>query len=65
MASVTVEQCMSQHFYTIGGEIRVQYVRGSIGSDLIGEVTRVYMLQWDRELVRRCRKAGIQIDLYK
>ena len=56
---------MSNNFYTIGGEIRVQSEGGSIGSDITEEVIRVYMLQWDKELVRLCKKAGIHIDVYK
>ena len=56
---------MSNNFYTIGGEIRVQSEGGSIGSDITEEVIRVYMLQWDKELVRLCKKARILIDMYK
>ena len=55
MVAETVKVCMSNHYYTIGGQIRVQSMGGAIGSDLTGEVTRVYMLQWDQELKRRCK----------
>ena len=34
MAASSVEICMSNHFYTIGGVIRKQKEGGSIGSDL-------------------------------
>ena len=65
MVSETVKICMSNHYYTIGGQIRVQSTGGAIGSDLTGEVTRVYMLQWDNELRKRCKRASITIDLYR
>ena len=54
---------MSNHFYTIGGEIRVQEDGGSIGSDLTGEVARNYMLLWDQKLLQKCKKLGIMFDL--
>ena len=65
MVARTVEVCMSNHMYTIGGDIRIQGDGGSIGSDLTGEVTRIYMIQWEEELKKRCKKAGVSLDLYK
>ena len=64
MTAHTVETCMSNHYYTIGGDIRQQSEGGSIGSDLTGEVTRIYMLQWEENFRKKCRKAGINWDLY-
>ena len=60
-----MEVCMSNHMYTIGGDIRIQGDGGSIGSDLTGEVTRIYMIQWEEELKKRCKKAGVSLELYK
>ena len=56
--------CMNNHFYTIGGEVRVQSDGGSIGSDLTGEVARVYMLLWDQRLINKCKSLGINLDSY-
>ena len=63
MTAQTVEFCMSNHFYTIGGDIRQQSDGGSIGSNLTGEVTRIYMLQWEEILKKKCKKAGLSSQL--
>ena len=65
VAASAVETCMSNHFYTVGGEVRLQTEGGAIGSDLTGEVSRLYMLQWDHKLREKCRKLGIIMDLYR
>ena len=65
MAASSVEICMYNHFYTIGGVIRKQKEGGSIGSDLTGEEARLYMIQWDDKLLSRCKELGLHIDLYK
>ena len=63
IAATATTQCMSNHFYTIGGEIRVQEDGGSIGSDLTGEVARNFMLLWDQKLLHKCKMLGILFDL--
>ena len=55
MAASAVEFCMGEHFYTIGGDIRRQEEGGAIGSDLTGELARVYMLQWDQKFLVKVR----------
>ena len=37
--------CLSSHFYTFEGEIRRQSKGGSIGSELTGEISKLYMLR--------------------
>ena len=37
--------CLSNHFYTFEGEIRRQSNWGSIGSELIGEISKLSMLR--------------------
>ena len=44
LMSYTVKTCMSNHFYTIEGDIRKQSEGGSIGSDLTGEAARLFMI---------------------
>ena len=38
LVSKTTEIVMSNHFFTIGDEVRFQSVGGAIGSDLTGEI---------------------------
>ena len=64
MAASAVGVVMENHFYTIGGDIRRQEEGGSIGSDLTGEVARLYMLEWDQVYIHLLRKLGISLDLF-
>ena len=43
-----VDIVMSNHFYTISDDIGKEEEGGAIGSDMKGEVTRKYMLQWEK-----------------
>ena len=63
MAASALDQCMNGHFYTIGGNIRRHGKGGAIGSDLIGELARVYMLQWNQRFLERCKSLGIHLDI--
>ena len=65
MASAGVKTVMSNHFYTIGGIIRKQTDGGAIGSDMTGEMSCVYMLEWDDIFTRKCIDAGIPPDMYE
>ena len=65
MAATTVDLCMRNHFYTIGGHIRVQSEGGAIGLDLTGEVTRLYMLQWDEKFIKLLKILGIKCKLFR
>ena len=44
MMSNTIETVMSNHYYYIGGEIRVLTEGGCIGPDMIREIACVYMI---------------------
>ena len=63
IAANATTTCMSNHFFTIGGEICIQEDGGSISSDLTGEVARDYMLLWDEKLLQKCKTLGILFDL--
>ena len=65
MISSSINVCMSNHFYTIGGVIRQQEEGGSIGSDATGELSRVFMLLWNDTLVKKSRSHGVDLDLYR
>jgi hypothetical protein len=62
---VAIEECMSKHFYTIGGKVYRQGRGGSIGSALTGETARMFMITWDRKFLTRITELGITYDLYK
>ena len=59
-----VETVMERHYYTIGGLIRRQTDGGCIGSDQTGEMSRVYMIDWDEIFRDKCKSAGIKLDMY-
>ena len=42
----------------------VQTEGGSIGSNLTREIARVYMIQWDQRLIRKCKDLGLSMDIY-
>ena len=44
--------CMSNHFYTFKGDIYKQTKGGSIGSELTGEVSKLYMVLWDQKFLK-------------
>ena len=60
-----VEKVLSNHYYTFDNQIYKQSNGGSIGSELTGEVSRVYMLRWDRKLMKKLDKLGWEVILYK
>ena len=58
------ETTMENHFYSIGGDIRIQTDGGAVGSDTTGEESRLYMLIWDKTLLGKLKSLGIILDLY-
>ena len=55
---------MCNHFYSIGGIKRKQADRGAIASDMTGEVSRMYMLDWDEVFMNKLKDVRIDTDLY-
>jgi hypothetical protein len=62
--AVAVEECMSNHFYTIGGKTYRQVKGGSIGSSLTGETSRTVMLLWDKRFLKKLEELNISLDMY-
>ena len=56
---------LSRHVYTFDGKTFIQGKGGSIGSELTGELARLYMLLWDRKYLDRLKSLGIKVILYK
>ena len=60
-----VKVCMNNHYYTINGTLRRQLKGGAIGSELTGDVSRNYMLNWDNIFRRKLKGLGIHLEIYK
>ena len=66
MISVALEAgivaVMTHHVYSYADKTRLQTEGGSIGLELSGAVARVFMLLWDRKLLRALNKATQLLD---
>ena len=51
--------------YQIDGEVYRQAEGGSIGMDLTGVVSDIYMIEWDKELIKKIHESSIMVKLYK
>ena len=52
---VMIVQTMSHHDFQFDGEIRRQSSGGSIGLDLTGVLSDIYMCTWDKQLLELMR----------
>ena len=55
---------MNNHTYKFEDVIRKQE-GGAIGIDLTGEMARIFMCWWDRQIIEKMNKLGMKILLYK
>ena len=55
---------MSNHFYIHKGNIFKQSKGGAIGSELTGEVSKLYMILWDKKYLKKLKTLGINPKLY-
>ena len=62
---VVLEALMKNHVYEFKEELRKQKEGGAIGIDLTGELAKIYMTWWDKELLEKLREIGIDPILYK
>ena len=56
---------MSKHFYTFDEKIYRQTKGGAIGSELTGELAKIYMLRWDAKFLIKIQQLGLKQILYK
>ena len=61
----SVRTVMENNFYTVGGLIQKQTDGGAIGSDIIGEMSRTYRVDWNEKFNLRLKDAMIDTDLYR
>ena len=62
---IVLEVLMKNHIYEFREELRKQKEGGAIGIDLTGELAKIYMTWWDKELIKKLREIGIDPILYK
>ena len=62
---VAIEYIMKNHIYRFNDTIKKQSQGGPIGLELTGELAAVFMMWWDRELLRRVHMLGLEVVLYK
>ena len=52
---------MRSHDFTFDGKIYRQRTGGSIGLDLTGVLSDIYMCEWDLEVMRKMTEIGLKI----
>ena len=62
---IVLETLMKNHVYEFKQELRKQKEGGAIGIDLTGELAKIYMTWWDKELLKRLKELGIDPIIYK
>ena len=62
---IALETLMTNHTYKFDEVIRKQKEGGAIGSDLTGEMARIFMCWWDRKIIEKMNQLGIKVLLYK
>ena len=62
---IAIEFIMKNHIYTFKNITKKQSKGGPIGLELTGELAAVFMMWWDKELLKRVQNLGIEVLLYK
>ena len=62
---IGLEAIMKNHTYKFQDVIRKQKEGGAIGIDLTGEMARIFMCWWDRQLLEKLENFNIKPFLYK
>ena len=63
--SFGVGMVLSNHTYKLGDQMYHQAQGGPIGLELTGAVSRPVMMRWDRIYLKKVRKAGLKMKIYK
>ena len=56
---------MKNHVYNFNGELRKQKEGGAIGIGITGEIAKIFMTWWDKQLLLRLNELNINPFLYK
>ena len=65
VSSKYVVKVMENHYFTIGGKIFRQTDGSPIGVDLSVETASLVMLFWDSKFLKKLKKLGLRVGLYK
>ena len=65
VVSMMIVKTMSVHDFQLGGKLCRQSGGGSNGLDLTGVVSDLYMLEWDRQLMRLMEADNMATVVYK
>ena len=62
---VMITKTMAMHDFQFDGKVYRQKCGGSIGLDLTGVISDIYMCEWDKLLKQRMEDSGMEVILYK
>ena len=62
---IVLTTLMKNHIYNFHDELRRQKEGGAIGVDLTGELAKVFMTWWDKQMLRKLSERNINPLLYK
>ena len=62
---VMIVKTMSLHDFQLDGKVYRQSSGGSIGLDLTGVVSDIYMCEWDKHLLRKIEEDRMEVIIYK
>ena len=60
-----IVKTMSLHDFRFDGKVYRQRRGGSIGLDLTGVISDIYMCEWDKALIQAMEEARLMLMLYK
>ena len=61
---ILIIEAMQNHVYTFNSEARIQSEGGPIGLSLTGELADMFMVEWDKKVLKELEKVGVNILLY-
>ena len=56
---------MQNNLYTFDNEIKLQSDGGPIGQELTGVLAQLFMVWWDRQMVKKLEESGMELRMYK
>jgi hypothetical protein len=59
------DTALSSHTYCVGDVKFLQMYGGQIGLELTGSVSQAYMLRWDKLILKKVKRIGIDILIYE
>ena len=62
---IVLEVIMKNHIYDFNNEMRRQKEGGAIGMDITGELAKVFMVWWDKQILQKLRDLEIGPVVYK